>query len=214
MSSHPFISLRKRRCRQMELEIMMSGVGGQGLQVSGLLLGTAAMLEGKHVLQFSAYIGAMRGLNSETTTIISDSRIEQPPLLGQWSALVALDMQPFEEYRDKVKPGGVIVVNRAQIPPGTARSDLAVLPVPATELAQELGNQMVVSMVALGAFAEATGVVALKSLLSGLEEALPLHRRQHMLVNERALRKGSDFMRELRTATGWEPGPLFAAINS
>ena len=192
---------------------MMSGVGGQGLQVSGLLLGMAAMLEGKQVLQFSAYLGAMRGLNSETTTIISDRRIEQPPLLSQWSALVALDIQPFEEYKNKVKPGGLIVLSRSPESVNTANialpEDIAILEIPATELAQELGNQMVVSMIALGAFAEATRIVAIESLLSALEEILPPHRHQYVEVNNRAILRGVGFVKELRSKSGWEPSALF-----
>ena len=45
----------------MEVEIMTAGLGGQGIQVSTVLLATAAMQEGKEVMHFGAYSGTMRG---------------------------------------------------------------------------------------------------------------------------------------------------------
>ena len=51
---------------------------------------------------------------------------------------------------------------------------------PATDLAVELGNIMTASMVMLGAYVAATGMVALDSLDAAVAESLPPYRTQHV----------------------------------
>ena len=207
----------------------MAGIGGQGIQVGTVSLATAAMMEGKQVMHFGAYGGAMRGGPSECTIIIGDSRLLQPPLVTRWSALVAMGFSGpekeeeqvneenprkigFRQYGNRVKPGGLVLINRSVIHGDFDRQDVAVLEIPATELAEELGNRMLVSMVTLGAFAEATGLVTIKSLQSSLKEALPPHHHRHVPLNEKALVKGADFVKELRSNAEWKPGALFADV--
>jgi 2-oxoglutarate ferredoxin oxidoreductase subunit gamma len=126
-------------------------------------------------------------------------------------------MQPFEEYKNKVKPGGLIVLSRSptHVDTGdiTLPKDVAILEIPATELAQQLGNQMVVSMISLGAFAEATRVVSIQSLLSGLEEILPPHRHQYLRVNNSAIQRGADFVKELKGRSDWKTSALFKVFD-
>lgn len=222
----------------MEIEIMMAGIAGQGMQVSTVLLATAAMLEGKQVMHFGAYGGYQRNVPSEGTVIIGDSRLEQPPLVTQWSALIAMgfmsrgevaftssggETEPaseesatktgFGRYGSKVKPGGLMVVNRSVIRGGIDRQDVSILEMPATEMAEQMGNRMLVSMIALGAFAEATALVTVKSLQSSLAEALPPHHQHHIPLNQKALDRGADFVRELRSNSDWNPGVLLAAAT-
>jgi Pyruvate/2-oxoacid:ferredoxin oxidoreductase gamma subunit len=45
----------------MEKALVISGVGGQGIQVTGTTLGWAAVHEGKRALYFSMFDGAQRG---------------------------------------------------------------------------------------------------------------------------------------------------------
>jgi Pyruvate/2-oxoacid:ferredoxin oxidoreductase gamma subunit len=64
--------------------------------------------------------------------------------------------------------------------------------VPATEVATEqLGNPMVVSMVATGAYVTLTGLIRLESAIAAMEESLPAYRRQHAEGNAAALQAGA-----------------------
>ena len=215
---------------EIEAEIMMAGLGGQGVQISTVLLATSAMMEGKQVMHFGAYGGAMRGGPSECTIIIGDGRLLQPPLVTQWSALMAMGFTSpeveeeqsneenktetgFEKYGNRVKPGGLLLINRSVIKADIDRQDVAVLEIPATELAEELGNRMLVSVITLGAFAEATGLVTIKTLQSTLKEVLPPHHHGHVPLNEKALDRGADFVKKLRSSSEWKPGALFADVT-
>jgi Pyruvate/2-oxoacid:ferredoxin oxidoreductase gamma subunit len=69
-------------------------------------------------------------------------------------------------------------------------SPYALVEVPATELAGAVGSVMTASMVMTGAYAAATGLVAIDALAAAIGEALPEYRRQHRELNERAVRLG------------------------
>lgn len=81
-----------------------------------------------------------------------------------------------------------------------------VVEVPATELAGEVGSLMAASMVMLGAYAAMTGLVDLATLVATLPEILPAYRRQHVALNEAALRAGHDAVIP-GLAPAWEPAP-------
>ena len=49
----------------MEREILLSGIGGQGVQLAAKMLPHAGMVEGRHVMQFSMFMGTMRGGSSD-----------------------------------------------------------------------------------------------------------------------------------------------------
>jgi len=65
-----------------------------------------------------------------------------------------------------------------------------VFDVDATARATELGSPVVGAMLLIGAFARITGIVSLDSLLVAMRECVPSYRRQHVEMNERALRSG------------------------
>jgi 2-oxoglutarate ferredoxin oxidoreductase subunit gamma len=68
-----------------------------------------------------------------------------------------------------------------------------VLEVPATDLAVDLGNIMTASMIMLGAYVAATGMVALDSLDAAVTASLPSYRSQHVARNVAAIRAGFEF---------------------
>ena len=77
-----------------------------------------------------------------------------------------------------------------------------VVELPATQLAQELGNPLTASLVMLGAFAGLTGLVGLDALVAGMRDSVPAYRSQHLEANEQALRAG--FGRVELEVPAWE----------
>lgn len=187
-----------------EREVLLTGIGGQGVQLAAQVLARAAVLEARHVLLFGVYGGAMRGMNTDGTVVIGDAPIHSPPLLSRtWSA-VAMHDRYWAPVAPKLRDGGVVVVNDS-----TFAADLGAVPartfrVPASELAAELGNDLAASMVILGAFGAITGLVTLDGLHAGMRESIPAYRRQHVELNERALSVGFDAVDRL-AAPAWEP---------
>jgi len=184
-----------------ERELLVTGIGGQGVQLAAQVIARAAALEGKDVMLFGIYGGVMRGGNSDATVVVAEGPVQAPPIVSHaWSAL-ALHPRYWEPLAARLVPDAVVVLNSSlfEDPVDLPR----VYEVPATQVAtEELGNPMAVSMVATGAYVALTGLVALDSAVAAMEESLPAYRRQHAEGNAVALRAGADLVDPL-AAPAW-----------
>jgi Pyruvate/2-oxoacid:ferredoxin oxidoreductase gamma subunit len=174
----------------MERELMISGIGGQGVQLCAQVIARAATAEGRQVLLFGLYGGQMRGGNTESTVIVADRTVSSPPIVSHtWSAIV-MHHQYWENLRAKLKPAAAVVVNSSLFEGGIDRSSWRVFDIDASKIAGELGNPLAASMVMAGAYAGVTELVGLESLVAAMRDSLPPYRKQHAELNENALRAG------------------------
>ena len=176
----------------MERELLMTGIGGQGIQLAATVIARAAMAEGREVQVFGSYGGMMRGGNTDAAVVIADSAIEAPPTVAQaWSAILMHPAHAAQPLR-MIRPGGFCLVNVTVFGEVDEQPGRRTIALPATQVALELGNVVAASMVMVGAYAAATGVVELTSLAGAARESLPSYRTAHIELNERALRAGFD----------------------
>jgi 2-oxoglutarate ferredoxin oxidoreductase subunit gamma len=174
----------------VERELVMTGIGGQGIQLAAQLLARAAIAEGREVQLFGSYGGMMRGGNTEATIVIADGPIEAPPTVGQtWSAIL-MHHEYVEPTLSRIRAGSLVLVNSTVFDAPFDRTGCTAIDVPATEVAMEVGNVMTASMVMLGAYAAVTEIVALDALEDAVAAALPSYRTQHVALNVAALRAG------------------------
>ena len=185
----------------MERELLLTGIGGQGVQLAARVIATAAIAEGRSVQMFGSYGGMMRGGNTDATIVVSDGQVEAPPTVGHaWSAIVMHD-QFAPPILAKLIPGSIVVVNTdvCSSKPDPART--TVVEVAANEIADGIGNRLAASMVLTGAYAAATGLVSLDALAEGISASLPSYRQKTVDVNVAALRAGFETApRDLATA--------------
>jgi Pyruvate/2-oxoacid:ferredoxin oxidoreductase gamma subunit len=190
---------------------MMTGIGGQGIQLGAQVLARAALAEGHEAQLFGSYGGMMRGGDTAATVIVADGPIESPPTISRtWSAILMHHEHAGPTLR-RLRAGGVVLVNSTVVGDqlGLGPEPATVVEVPATELAGEVGSLMTASMVMLGAYAAVTGLVGLASLVSAVAEALPSYRRQHVELNAAALRVGHDAVTP-GLVPAWRPAPAGA----
>ena len=177
----------------MERELLLTGIGGQGVQLAAQVLARAAIAEGRSVQMFGSYGGMMRGGNTEATVVIADGAIEAPPtvadsVVGDLHAPRLLGADAGQAAARKPGAGEHDGV-RGRVRP---RSSYRVVEMPATDLAVDLGNIMTASMVMLGAYVAATDmVVARRARRRGRAQSLPSYRTQHVAPTWRA-RAGCD----------------------
>jgi 2-oxoglutarate ferredoxin oxidoreductase subunit alpha len=179
----------------MERELKMTGTGGQGIQVATKILAQTAGLEGKEALHFAVFRGYVRGGLSECTVVLGDEPLVAPPMLRRISAAIVMQGENWAELEPNVKPGGLLLVNSSVVPTQTARTDLAEIRMPFSDMATELGHPMTVSLIALGAFIEATGAVDPAHMADSMRALLPERRHKLIPLNERALAAGAEAMR-------------------
>jgi 2-oxoglutarate ferredoxin oxidoreductase subunit gamma len=170
--------------------VVLTGIGGQGVQLAAKTLAMAATAEGRQVLMSSHYGGEMRGGQTEASVIVSDGRLRSVPILeSTWSAYV-MHSRYWPGVAARLRPGGVVVANSTvagDIEPG----DFHLVEVAAGDLAAELGSQMAAGFVLLGAYAKTTGMAGVDSLVAAMKELVPPYRTQHVALNEAALRAGA-----------------------
>ena len=190
----------------IEHEVLLTGIGGQGVQLAARTLAVAAVEDGREVMVFGSYGGMMRGGNTEATVVFADGDIEAPPTVGvTWSAIL-MHHDYSEATVRRLRPGSLALLNTSVFEGDVASTGATVLDVNATELAASVGNPLAAAMVMAGAYTAATGLVAIDSLVDGVAASLPPYRQQHVDVNVAALRAGFDATPR-DVAPAWELSP-------
>jgi 2-oxoglutarate ferredoxin oxidoreductase subunit gamma len=177
-----------------EREVVFTGIGGQGIQLMAKVLAEAATEAGQHVMLFGVYQGMMRGGPSESTVVIGDAEIQAPPIIPHCWAIVAMHPQGLDVLARKLRPGGLLFANQTLVK-AAPRDDVRLLGLPATHLAEQAGSIAAASMLTLGAFVAATGIVDFDALIAAMRASLPPHRRQRAEENAHFLALGAEHMR-------------------
>jgi 2-oxoglutarate ferredoxin oxidoreductase subunit gamma len=177
-----------------ERAIVATGIGGQGIQLVAKLLAHAAMAEGRQVMMFGVFHGTIRGGASESTVVVADGPILSPPIVPAVWGVIAMHPAGLATIAPKVVAGGVLLANTTLVPSPPAWPGVRVVGVPATGLAEEMGQPLAASMIALGAFVQVTGVVGARALAEAVDAVLPAHRRKHADANRRSIARGAEYL--------------------
>ena len=137
-------------------KLFFAGSGGQGVILMGQMTAYAAMYENKEVTFLPSYGPEMRGGTANCTVVISDKPVSCP-LVYEADVVVAMNLPSMTRFESLVKPGGMLFYNESLIPAKPTRTDIQAIPVPANDIAMELGNSRAANMVMLGAYIEAMG---------------------------------------------------------
>lgn len=183
----------------MNYEFNFAGFGGQGVLSMGMTLSYAGVIEGKEISWMPSYGPEMRGGTANCTVIIADAKISSP-IVTRFDVVVALNQPSLDKFEKAVKPGGILVYDSTTIISPPARTDITVLPVPASEEALKLKNSKTMNMIVLGAVLERTNVVTVESVLRALRKVLPERYHNLLPLNEQALRRGMQLAAEPQPA--------------
>jgi 2-oxoglutarate ferredoxin oxidoreductase subunit gamma len=141
----------------MKIEVRLSGSGGQGVILAGIILAEAAGIhDGKNVVQTQSYGVEARGGASRSEIIISDQEIVFPEVTVP-DILVGLNQVSILRYAANVRKDGMLIAdstNVGEIPETGAR----VARVPITTLAERSGGRILANIVALGVLVRLTEV--------------------------------------------------------
>jgi 2-oxoisovalerate ferredoxin oxidoreductase beta subunit len=173
--------------------MILAGFGGQGILMLGVGLAEAGMQAGYNVSWLPSYGPEMRGGTANCHVNLSDQRVGSP-LVSRPTVLVAMNLPSLDKFESIVLPGGLIIYDSSLINRPPVRSDVEVIAIPATELADKLGNTRIANMIILGAYIKYTGVLRKENVF----DALPnfLKKKTLLPLNRTAVEKGMEFMRE------------------
>jgi indolepyruvate ferredoxin oxidoreductase beta subunit len=190
----------------MNLDIVFSGVGGQGVVVLSDIYCEAAMLEG-----FDAAKAEIHGMAQRGGSIVAYARIGtkvESPLIetGKADALVGFEVLETARALPMLRKNGTVIVNMKYIPPSCAVSgvktksveELIVLlkakalvhEVDGTGIAQKLGNMLVVNTILLGALS-ALPEIPIK--MESFQQAIACRlKEKYINLNLKAFKLGRD----------------------
>lgn len=166
-------------------EIRLSGSGGQGLILAGVMLATAIGVgDGKNTVQTQSYGPEARGGASRADVVISDGEIYYPKTM-KLDLLLALTQESCDKYYPDMKEDGLLVVDSHAV---TQIPIKRYYGFPFIRLArEEIGNVMVANVIAIGAITVLTGVVSKESIKNAVMERAPRGTEEK---NKRALELG------------------------
>ncbi len=169
----------------MRQEIRICGFGGQGVITAAVILGKAATVFDQRIAnQTQSYGPEARGGACRAEVVISDQPIGYPRVIAA-DVLVAMSQEAFQKYRVDLSKDGVVIVDPDLVIDHTVEQTLH--KVPATKLAEDLGNTIVANIVMLGALTAIAQPVSYQAMLDATLESVPT---RFIDLNRRALEAG------------------------
>jgi 2-oxoisovalerate ferredoxin oxidoreductase beta subunit len=178
--------------------IKAAGFGGQGILLLGVGLAQAGMMEGYHVSWIPSYGPEMRGGTANCHVYISDKKVGSP-IVTFPSILVAMNRPSLEKFEKDVLPGGLIIFDSSLIDIQPSRKDIEIMDIPATQIADDLGNTRIANMIVLGALVGYTSILNKQSLIDTLDFIIT--RKRLIEINKSAIKKGYDFGKNFQKAS-------------
>ena len=169
------------------LELRLSGSGGQGLILGGIILAEAAILDGKLAIQSQSYGPEARGGSSKSEVLISNKPIHFPKVTKP-NLVLAMTQAALDKYATDLPDDGILITDSMLVQQDPERlSRVYELPITATAK-EELGRDLFANIVALGAIVELTDVVTKESLVKAVLSRVPAGTEE---VDQKALSLGA-----------------------
>lgn len=182
--------------------ILLAGVGGQGIILASKILATGLMSAGYDVKMSEVHGMAQRG-GSVTTQVRYGKKVYSPIIgLGQADILVSFETMETGKWLEYLKPEGKAVINDFRIPSAPILAGSADYPegiieavsekvsttvFKAEDLATELGNIKVMNVIIVGALIKAMGLEAEVDWTSVIRETV---KEKFVELNLKALEIG------------------------
>ena len=169
----------------MKKELRICGFGGQGVILSGFIIGKAAsVFMDYHAVQSQSYGPEARGGAARSEVIISDEKIGYPRPTGV-DLLVAMSQESFDTYREDITKNTVIVVDPDLVPKHNIGQP--VHKVHAQQIAEKLGNKIVTNIVMVGAATAIFKLLDFDAVKKSVLDSVPAKFKD---LNEKAYEKG------------------------
>ena len=174
-------------------KVILAGFGGQGVMFLGKLLAYAGMGSDLELCWIPSYGPEMRGGTANCSVILSDEEIHSP-VIDKADGAIVLNKPAYEKFSSRIKPGGVLIVNSSLAKIENPRTDIKIVEIPATEIANELGNSSIANMVCLGALIPSLNLVDLPKIEKAIKK-LTSKRPDTFDSNLNAINKGIEFVK-------------------
>lgn len=171
----------------MQTQIRIGGFGGQGVILSGIIIGRAAAIHaGLHATLIQSFGPEARGSSSSAELIVADEPIWYP-YVKNVDMLVVLSQDAYSRFTPGLKKGGLLITEADLVTLQPPVPDARHYVVPATRLAEEIGRKIVLNIITVGFFGAVSQLMPQAALEQAVRESVPPGTLE---LNLRAFRRG------------------------
>ena len=175
------------------LELRLTGSGGQGLILAGVILAEAALLQELNAIQTQSYGPEARGGSSKAEVIISEEEIDFPKVTNP-DVILSLTQASSDIYSPTIGKEGIVVVDSSIDVISNLKN--RTVKVPILQTAREvLGKEIVANIVALGFLVSYTGIVSKENIEKAVLARVPKGTEE---LNKKALFEGYKLAESLK----------------
>jgi 2-oxoglutarate ferredoxin oxidoreductase subunit gamma len=175
-------------------EIRIAGFGGQGIILSGYIIGkAAAIFDNKFSTLIQSFGPEARGSSCAAQLIISDSQILYPYIV-QPVISVILSRDAYDKFSSELPSGGIMLIDKDLVKPDKAPKGVKIYAIPATRLAEEMGRKIVMNIITVGFFSATTGITSYEATRKAVESSVPSGTEQ---INLKAFEIGFEYGKKI-----------------
>ncbi|MDY6834921.1 MAG: 2-oxoacid:acceptor oxidoreductase family protein [Chloroflexota bacterium] len=153
-------------------EIRIAGFGGQGVILSGQIMGKAASIYDKGFATMTQSYGPeARGGSCAAEVVISQNPIDYPYVTSP-QVVVILAQEAYTNYGRNPSTDTLVIIDPDLVNPDPFQTPPP-LSVPATRMAQEMGRTVVANIIVLGFLSAVSNLVSVEALRKAVLASVP-----------------------------------------
>ena len=153
-------------------EIRITGFGGQGVVLSGYIIGRACSIHAdRHATMIQSFGPEARGSACSATLVVSEEEVLYP-YIHRPDFFVVMSGEGYEKFHDELKREGTLIYEKDLVHPDPGKKQKA-YGVPSTRIAENLGRRIVQNIVMLGFFAAASRITTREQMREAVEASVP-----------------------------------------
>jgi 2-oxoglutarate ferredoxin oxidoreductase subunit gamma len=166
--------------------LLVAGAGGQGIILTGKMLANLAVKKVPHITFFPAYGAEVRGGTSNCQVVFSSEEIGSP-VSDEFDSMIIMNQASLDRFLDQALPDSLVIVNSSMCEEPSSRKVLAV---PATDMANDMGNPKVANFIVLGAYLARRRIIEPEEVVTRTREMLAGKAEDLIELNLKAFRRG------------------------
>lgn len=172
LDARPQLPLRKEHLSRTEVQL--GGFGGQGIISAGRIIGMAAAIyDGLEACFTQSYGPEARGGAAGSQVIMASDPIHHPHLIKP-TDMIIMSQGAYSKYVPTLVENGLLLIdNSLVVLPPEHREDIRTFGIPATQIAEQAGNNRAANTVILGFWAAITGIVSREAMRQAVAESVP-----------------------------------------
>jgi Pyruvate/2-oxoacid:ferredoxin oxidoreductase gamma subunit len=156
------------------------------------------MLENLEVTWFPSYGAEMRGGTANCTVVLSNEPIGSP-IVTNPDILIVMNEESLKKFQPGLKKEGLIIFDSSLICNPYIRTDIHHLGIPATAIANIVGNKKSANMVLFGLLIAKTGLLRTSAVFEALGVSIPERRKKFIEINKKALLEGIRYFEDKKS---------------